>query len=320
MTQTVWVDEVTARLGSLVKDNGVFLRREVIALGLEDRDLRRQLRRGAWVRVRHGAYTFADLWAAADPAERHRMRTRAAVRVLGERVVVSHQSACLLHRMALWAADLDLVHVTRTDGGAGRWEGDVRHHEGLLLDQDVRTVGGVAVTHPARAALEAASLMSVEQGLVVVDSGLHQGLFDGADLTAQQLLMQSWPASQHLQLVARLGDGRSESPGESRTRYLCWAHGLPAPELQYEVWSAGVLVGVCDFAWPAHGLLGEFDGKEKYSKHLRPGESPADAVFREKKREDALRHATGWRVVRLTWHDLMHPDRTVAMLRAALAG
>ena len=312
------IDEPTGHLRRVAAEHGAFLRREVLELGIDDRTLRRQVRAGAWVRVRHGAYTFRDLWVAESPEEQHRIRTRAAMRVLGERVAVSHHSACLLHRLPVWGADLDLVRVTRRDGGAGRREGDVQHHEGFVLDSDLCEVAGLLVTTPVRAVLEAASLLTVEQGLAVVDAGLNQHLYDGERLAAQQALMQSWPGCQHLQLVTRLADGRSGSVAESRCRYLFWRLGLPAPELQYEVWAAGELIGICDFVWPDAGIIVEFDGKEKYLKHLRPGETPADAVFREKQREDALRRVTGWRVIRLTWADLERPQRVVAILRAAL--
>jgi len=57
----------------------------------------------------------------------------------------------------------------------------------------------------------------------------------------------------------------------------------------------------------------------KYQKYLRPGEDAGDAVFREKRREDAIRRVTGWRVIRLSWADLAHPARTAAILLEALA-
>jgi hypothetical protein len=319
MHPTSWIDDLSHRLLETALDQGAFLRREVIALGMDDRILRRQLRAGVWVRVRHGAYTFADIWAAADEDEQHRIRMRAASRVLGDRVAFSHHSSCLITRLPLWGADLTPIHVTRRDGGAGRTESDVRHHEGLLLPEDVMTEDGLTRTRPVRAVLESASLLTVEQGLVVVDAGLHQRLYDKGELFAQQLLMESWPGCQHLQLVTRLASGRSASAGESRSRYLFWVEGLPAPVSQYEIHDRGRVVATVDFAWPDRRLIVEFDGKGKYVKHLLPGETPADAVFREKRREDLIRRLTGWTVIRLTWADLHHPKRTAAMIRTALA-
>ena len=62
------------------------------------------------------------------------------------------------------------------------------------------------------------------------------------------------------------------------------------PELQHPVLDAdGHLIGICDFYWKEDHHVGEFDGQIKYGRLLRPGESPGDAVFREKRREDRVR-------------------------------
>jgi very-short-patch-repair endonuclease len=135
----------------------------------------------------------------------------------------------------------------------------------------------------------------------------------------QARTMRSWPGVIGLQLTVQLADGRRGSAGESRFDYLCWASGLPAPRLQYPVIDRhGVVLGIADFVWPEHGLIVEFDGRIKYQQFLREGETAADAVVREKKREDAMRAATGWRVIRVTWDMLADPRLLVAELREAL--
>jgi hypothetical protein len=92
-------------------------------------------------------------------------------------------------------------------------------------------------------------------------------------------------------------DARSESAGESYSRVLLDRFGIPTPVPQYEVWHRGKLVGRADFGWEEFRTLGEFDGKEKYGKLLKPGQTAADAVFKEKRREDALRDL-GWQIAR----------------------
>jgi hypothetical protein len=311
---------VEAPLRAIVAQHGTFRRREAVELGVDDAALRRWVRAGRIVRVRHGAYALADDWAALDERGRHVVLTRAVLRSLGSEVAASHHSACLLHRMEMWAVDLGQAHVTRRDGGAGRTTGDVAHHEGFVLDSDLVRMGGHFVVRPARAALESALLSGVERGLVVVNSALHQRLFSVDELTAQHALMRSWPGAGHLQLVVRLADGRAESVGESRSVHLFWAQRLPKPHLQYYVYDRhGELVGITDFAWPERRLLGEFDGKVKYLRYLKPGENPGDAVFREKQREDQLRRVTGWSMVRLTWRDLSDPAGTAASIRSMMS-
>jgi hypothetical protein len=223
------------------------------------------------------------------------------------------------HGLSLWQPDLSLVHVTRLDSGSGRVAAGVSHHEGLCLEEDLTEVHGHLVVKPVRAALEAGSLSTAEGALVLFDDLLHKG-YPREELEAGFALMRSWPDTIGLQIAVRLADPRPESVGESRSRYLFYAQGIPMPDLQFEVYdSEGRLVGVTDFAWPSHRLLGEFDGRIKYGRLLRPGEQPGDAVFREKQREDALRRVTNWSMVRLVWSDLERPAATAARIRRMLA-
>ncbi|HYO39065.1 MAG TPA: type IV toxin-antitoxin system AbiEi family antitoxin domain-containing protein [Nocardioidaceae bacterium] len=309
------------RLRAHAESRGFFTRSDVLADGHDDRAIRRAVRQHLWVRLRPGTYTFRDLWPD-DAQQRHCIIGRAVAAKLGPSVTLSHTTAALLHGLHVWDADLSLVHVTRLDGGAGRTECHVAHHEGLILPSDLRTVDGALVTHPARAAIETASLLSTEAGLVSLDAALASGLTNRLELDATFALMRSWPGMLGVQLAVRMADPGAQSAGESRIRYLCYAAGLPAPVLQHEVRDrSGRLLGVTDFAWPRHGLLGEFDGKVKYGRYLRPGETPGDAVFREKRREDAICEQLGWRMIRFVWADLHRPADTAArigrMLRLA---
>ena len=87
---------------------------------------------------------------------------------------------------------------------------------------------------------------------------------------------------------------------------------------QLEVLLDGRVIARVDFAWPAEGVVLEFDGKEKYLKYLRPGESVTDAVLREKRREDLIREVTGWTVIRVVWADLADPRRLIARIERAM--
>ncbi|WP_204331757.1 hypothetical protein [Geodermatophilus sabuli] len=83
---------------------------------------------------------------------------------------------------------------------------------------------------------------------------------------------------------------------------------MPPSTLQLPVWSAdGALLGRADSGWQEQRVIGEFDGRAKYGRPLRPGQ-PGDVVFAEKRREDAFREQ-GWGVVRWTWGDLAPRDR-----------
>jgi hypothetical protein len=94
--------------------------------------------------------------------------------------------------------------------------------------------------------------------------------------------------------------------------------GLLPPALQWPV-RCGGSTAYTDFSWPeqrmvGERMVGEFGGKVKYGRLLRPGQSPGDAVYAEKLREDAIR-AQGWEVVRWTWADLRDFTDTTARIR-----
>ena len=109
-------------------------------------------------------------------------------------------------------------------------------------------------------------------------------------------------------------DGRSESVGESRSRVAIALAGLPTPALQWPI-RYGDATALTDFGWVAQHTVGEFDGKIKYGRLLKPGQEPGDAVYAEKLREDGLR-ALDWEVVRWTWPDLRDFAPTAARIRA----
>src|SRR3954469_13648996 len=92
-------------------------------------------------------------------------------------------------------------------------------------------------------------------------------------------------------------------PGESGSRIVLSGRGLLPSALQLPVRDGTRLLGRVDFAWPEHRTLGEFDGRVKYGRLLRPGDDVTEVVYREKLREDLLRDL-GWQVVRWTWPDL----------------
>jgi hypothetical protein len=68
-----------ARLRALVAANGVFTRKDALALGYHDHAIAALVRAGDWVRVRRGAYVFGGDWAAMTDSDRYAVLCRAAV-------------------------------------------------------------------------------------------------------------------------------------------------------------------------------------------------------------------------------------------------
>lgn len=307
-------------LRSIVDELHFFTRQHAIAAGYDDRTIAREVRARRWVRFRRGYYTFADIWASSTPEGQHLIRARAVLDSLGDAAVLSHVSACLVAGVDAWGLPLERVHVTRLDGGAGRIEADVVHHEGFVGNDEVVDVGGVRILRPARCVLEAASRGTAEHGLVLLNSALHKGLCTIEELGDQFDVMAYWPHMRHLHVPIRMCTSKAESVGESRGLWLFWQQHLPAPVLQHEVFDTrGILIGRTDWAWPKFRGLGEFDGKVKYGRLLKPGQDPGEAVFDEKRREDQLREATNSWMIRLVWSDFDIPSRTAARIRTRLA-
>jgi hypothetical protein len=57
---------------------------------------------------------------------------------------------------------------------------------------------------------------------------------------------------------------------------------------------------------------------QKYGRLLKPGQTAGDAVQAEKIREDTLREATNWLVLRLVWAEIFRPGATAAKIRRQL--
>ncbi|WGX99327.1 type IV toxin-antitoxin system AbiEi family antitoxin domain-containing protein [Nocardioides sp. L-11A] len=295
------------------------LRADLVRLGHTDRSLAAAVRRGELDRPRRGAYVSAAEWAQLSSEQRYAVRARAVERQARTEVILSHTSAVPFHDGPLWGQQLEDVHVTRRDGLTGRKERGVRQHRGQLRDDDVVAVHDFQVSAPARTVLECATVASVESALVVANDFLHRGLVTPQELHERyDEVMAHWPQSLGTPVVLRLADPRIESVGESRTLYFLYRSSLPKPIPQFEIWDGLELVAKLDFALPEHGIWLEFDGRVKYERFLRPGESPADAVVREKLREDRVAELTGWRCLRLTWTDLADPARLAARIRALI--
>lgn len=261
----------------IVEDvDGFFTTATAREVGHDHTSITRHVRAGVWRRLRRGYYVFADTWASLDDVGRHLVRCRAVCHSLGPGVVLSHASGALVHGIATWDVDLSRVHVTRLDGGAGRVEGDVVHHEGFCLDEEVGEVDGVPVLPAVRCALETGSRATGAARLVPLDSLLHLGLATYDELGAQFRLMERWPWMRRMHVPVRMADAGGQSPGESRGRWLMWTAGLPAPRTQLEVRDAGgELLGTADWGWPEHGLLGEFDGRVSTDGSCARGRTPA---------------------------------------------
>lgn len=308
-------------VSELMDVHGIVLRRDALAAGYNDNALARLVRAGLITRIRHGAYVECARWAALDKRGRHDVLSRAVLQQYDDSVALSHDSAVVRLEGPTYGLDLSSVHLTHLPAITGRRNvAGIVHHEGSLRVLDVTRRDGDWLSSPARTVLDVAMTRGVEAGIVVADDFLRRDLTSKDELWMVYGCVKDWPGALILRLVIERCDGRSESVAESLGRELFRRHHVPMPLPQFEVFRAdGSLAGRTDWAWPEHRLLGEFDGKGKYVRYLRAGETTADAVLREKHREDELRELTGWSFIRLVWADLFRGEQTAARVIAALA-
>ncbi|WP_045824440.1 type IV toxin-antitoxin system AbiEi family antitoxin domain-containing protein [Williamsia herbipolensis] len=288
--------------------HGLIHRATAMAAGFTDAELARAVRNGDLVRVIRGVFVDG---ATRSPEAHHRL---VAIAVAGQStsMVISHQSAAAIHRLAMLKPQLGRVH-TIVAVGAGAHRRSARHeHEAAVTPEEVTVIDGVAVTTLERTAVDVActTTMGFAGALAVFDAALRAG----ADREVMDSMLQSTRRGiGQARRALRHADRESENPGESWGRAQMIDAGLPIARLQHEFHHGdGTLVARTDYDWDGL-LVGEFDGMTKYQKYLRRGETPFDAMRREKVREDALRKL-GIMVIRWTWDDLEH-GRVVPLVR-----
>ncbi|MBC7278357.1 hypothetical protein [Nocardioides sp.] len=297
----------------------IALRKELLDNGHSERSIAQALRTGVLARPRRGAYVDGNLWKGLSEEDRYAVRCRAAYRQSKTDVVLSHVSAVPFRNGPLWGLDLAEVHLSRPDHRTGRREAGVRQHSGKLLELDVVTENGLLLTSPERTAVEVTTVAPVVAALGVVNDLLHRQITTLERVKERyELSMEHWPNSLSAQVVLRLADPRVESLAESLFVGVAWMQSLPMPIPQYEVIDSEGKARRLDFALPEFGVWFEIDGKVKYEQPYRIGDTAADVVFREKRRQDRISEATGWRCMRITWADLQDPVRLAARIRAFL--
>lgn len=276
--------------------------RSLLSQGYDYDDLRRLQRGGELVRVRRGAYARGD---QADQLieERHRRLVLGTAPQLRDGAILSHGSAAVLHGLPVWPQAVERVHVTRNRRGRGVKRSVVQVHGAPLLAVEIVLIDNMPVTSLRRTVLDLARTLPMTQAVAAGDRALASGL-TRRELDAGLIAMERWPGVRAARRVVEFLDLRSESVGESVSRVRLMEEGLPPPVPQRDIFGLdGRLIARVDFYWEEHKTIGEFDGKIKYGRLLKPGQRIEDVIFDEKVREDELRDL-GLQVVRWLWHDI----------------
>jgi hypothetical protein len=218
----------------------------------------------------------------------------------GEPVVVCLGTAAALHGFD--TEDTDALHVLHPESCR------LRDYTGLVVHRrdgaPLVTVRGRSATEAAWTAIEVARNLRRPRALATLDAALRSGTCDRDGLAAAALHQAG---RRHIIMVrdliplARPG---AESPMESEARLVMVDGGLPEPDLQYEIIDRDGRCWRVDFAWPAQGVIVEYDGFDWHS-------SPND-LRRDRQKRAALEEL-GWRVMSIVADDVRR--QPAAMLR-----
>ena len=289
-------------------------------------DFFRRVRRGEFVVIVRGVYVRTKIWCAMDRHAQYRTRVKAAAAVLGSEATLSHHSAAAMWRIPWVGTWPSQVHIAESSAAGGRSNSTVfRHTTGVPLD--CVEIDGLPVTPLGRTVVDLARTVSFGQAVTVADAALRRTTHPldgvpGTSLTRHDLLreLDDVPlrhGSVKARTVIEFANGLADRPGESMSRVSIHTAGLPRPQLQVEIVGASGRVWIVDFWWPESNLIGEFDGKYKYTdSEFLNGRTPEQAVIDEKYREDDLRAARHG-MSRWGWDVAISPRRLRDKLVAA---
>ncbi|WEO78626.1 hypothetical protein BJQ94_06220 [Cryobacterium sp. SO2] len=282
-----------------------------------DLRLRRGAERGHLHRLGWGRYTPMAVWEALDRDQRYALRVRAAALGRGGALPLSHQSAAAVWQLPLLAPWPEDVHFLTERATGGRSEPGVRKHAVGFDARDVELRDGVLVTTVARTVIDLATVVDLRSAVAAADralaidrSGRTMPLTDRATLLETWERMLPFRGSVRARTVIDFASPLSGSPDESGSRVSLALAGFTEPVLQHPFEVDGRTV-FTDFFWLHLRGVGESDGRVKYfDPVMLNGRTPAEVVYEEKVREDAIRrqvlgfvrwdHATGLSVPRLT--------------------
>lgn len=299
--------------------------RELTALELDDRALRREKAAGTLLALRRGVYVGAAAWSDLTSRERYRARIRATV---GTRrtvhPVVCHVSAAVLWGFPILESWPRHVHLLVGAESPARSKNGVIVHRWDQQTAELTDLDQFHVTSPAQTLADLSRVLSFEESVAMIDHALNlrRALLPVA-VTKEDVLacLARSPAGRghtRAQRAISFADGLSGSVGESRSRVAIHQLGFPAPELQRRHPSLRSAYYETDFEWPEYRQIGEFDGAGKYLKEeWMGGRDTAQVVYEEKLREDELR-AEGNGVTRWGGEEL--DDRSLLRAKLLAAG
>jgi very-short-patch-repair endonuclease len=281
------------------RQRGLVTRKQLLEIGLTPEAIDHWMRSARLHRLYRGVYLLGHAGVTEGARE------LGAVLACGADAVISHRSAAWLWRL-LPAAKGD-VEVT-VAGRDCRSRPGIQVHRIRHLDRrDIRKLGGIPIASPARTILDIASLVSPRDLEQALAEAYARRLARRSELASLLARRSSRPGTRALR--ALLEDGTpalTRSQAEDRLLGLIRAAELPAPQTNIRIGRHEV-----DFVWRDQRLIVEVDGFRFHSSR---------SAFESDRRRDAELSSQGFRVIRITWRQIVdRPEALIARLATALA-
>jgi hypothetical protein len=198
-----------------------------------------------------------DVYVARDCRLTASARAKAAWLWSGRAGVIAGRSAAVLHR-AKWVDDAAPAEILydnrRPPRGITSWSDQA-------AEDQIETVQGMAVTTPARTALDLARHRPLDVAVAEIDALARAAKLKVADV---ELLAERYKGRRGIRdarVALDLVDPGAESPRETWLRLLLIRAGFPRPETQIPVYDEyGQLVAELDMGWPDVKVAAEYDG------------------------------------------------------------
>lgn len=285
---------------------GIVTAAESRALGCSSTVLKGMARDKALERVTLGAYVSAALLRSpqsngvalsgfALAEHQHLLRLDAILRLRGDAVAASHQSAALAWGLPVPTSALGRIHVVHAMQGKTARRRSMHTVHTCELDDVITLHRERRLVVPALAVVG----LTMEAGLVAGVAGMDAAIRTGrTSSVALAEMIERMRHSPRLGLARRaldLSDGLAESPGETRLRLVLVKLGISFRAQHWIRIGTSEVYYRTDFYVIELGVVLEYDGQVKYADR--------DSVTREKTREDDLR-LDGFGVGRVTAKDL----------------
>jgi very-short-patch-repair endonuclease len=293
-------DPAIARLAG--RQRGVVSVSQLHAAGFDNAAIKRRCRAGRLHRLRRGVYLVGPAVAPDGAAE------VAALLACPPMSVVGHRSSARLWGLRSLREWNTPVEVTVVGSDPGRKRGIKVYRTAGLVPRDVRHIGGIPVTAPARTLLDLATVLPAMALEVAYADARTLGLLREADVAEVLERNRGRRGNRVLRAILETaaGAGLTRSQAEQRMLALIRAAALPAPKV-----NARLGRFVVDFLWPAAKVVVEVDG---YTSH------GGRTSFERDRERDATLLARGYVVLRVTWRQLVaQREAVVARVAAALS-